>query len=299
MQRDRAGCDAVKHGDYMAYTNYRCRCEDARTDWRRHKKQVQVGTFQPLRIDATGTRRRLQGLQALGWTYGEIGDQLGVIRGAVHQWAKRPQVRQSTADKVKALCVELETKPPPDTRAATRARNIARKCGWPPPAAWDAIDDPRSGHAPIQAAPLRKPAAPRRGQRKVTCLVPGCSKLYFRARLCRRHGVEYKHEIYECGYPGCGVATWRFEYCGHHRDIGLDFKAGDWYDWVAVDRMWEGRTPADRQPTVLELLELVHRAELADMPYVDLARMLGIAGARLEVWRYHAERLAATFEAAA
>jgi hypothetical protein len=292
----RVGCDATQHGTYLAYTNHSCRCEDARADWRRHKKQVETGTFQPLRINATGTRRRLQGLLHLGWSYAEIGRRLGVGKGAVHQWANRPQVRQSTADKVKELCSELEVQQPPSSRAASVARAHARVNGWPPPAAWDNIDDPASRHAPVDMSAPPKVRSPRYGQKRGRCVYDGCLSLSARAGLCKRHGKEV--ELKECGYPGCEYTSWR-SHCDFHEQVGMDFAAGSWFDWVAVDQMYAGRYDKNRRPTVPEVLELIRRASRDGLLYVNLAQRMGITTERLDRWRFHADRIATASEVAA
>lgn len=294
---DRSGCEAEQHGDYMAYTNHRCRCQDARRDWKRHKMQVANGTFQPLRVNALPTRRRLQGLMALGWTWADIGRKLEVGKGAVHQWATRPQVRQSTADKVKVLTFELEPLAPPDTRQNTQARIFAHKNGWPPPAAWDDIDDPGSGHAPLGPLPSAKERRARLMQ-KGQCLVDGCERAQFRAGLCFPCRRERDHEVQACGFPTCGTFAWRADHCGNHDSIGLDFKAGDWYDWVAVDQLWNGEQGA-RRPTVLEVLEVARRGDRAGIRTADLARQVGVEPEKFERWRYHSSRVVATFSQAA
>jgi hypothetical protein len=50
---------------------------------------------------------------------------------------------------------------------------------------------------------------------------------------------------------------------------------------------------------VLEVLALVKRADRAEMQTTDLAARLGVPTQRLERWRYHSARLAASFEVAA
>ncbi|UTT40227.1 hypothetical protein NMP99_02920 [Glutamicibacter mishrai] len=105
-------------------------------------------------IDATGTRRRLQGLVTLGWSVSNLGVRLGVTPSNMHVLLKRDLVTVTTARKVRDLYDVLWDKQNPatsgqDLSAATRARNYARFHGWLPPMAWDddQIDDP--GYRPV------------------------------------------------------------------------------------------------------------------------------------------------------
>jgi hypothetical protein len=99
-------------------------------------------------VDGTGTRRRLQALAWQGWSMARLSAMLGpgVQLSAVLS-RDGQQVRASTARAVRALCRELcAVQPPEGTReeraSAARARNHARRMGWAPLLAWDAIDDP-------------------------------------------------------------------------------------------------------------------------------------------------------------
>lgn len=95
-------------------------------------------------VDATGTRRRLQALCALGHTLPDVARMVGVGVSSLQQtaegrWAK---VRALTAAKVARVYRQLSTAPAPPTRHAEQARNQAMVQGWHGPMAWDDIDDP-------------------------------------------------------------------------------------------------------------------------------------------------------------
>jgi len=99
------------------------------------------------RVDATGTRRRLQGLTWQGWPISELSRRSGVDDSALSKLRSGVSVNAEaqTALAIKALADELEyVSPPPSvhSRSVTRAKNLARRNGWPPLAAWDNIDDP-------------------------------------------------------------------------------------------------------------------------------------------------------------
>lgn len=130
------------------------------------------------------------------------------------------------------------------------------------------------------------------------CSVGDCVTARFRAGLCKRHLNGLEHEVNRCAYPTC--KSWSHgTLCGYHAEIGVDFAAGDWFDWVAVDQMFHGSHDLSRQPSALEVLALAGKAARADLRYSELAERLRISGEKFERWRYHAERAAATFEVAA
>jgi hypothetical protein len=92
-------------------------------------------------LDATGTRRRIQALVAIGHTYRSIARTAGCsFRRLQAICDGQTTVRQALADKVAKAYREMSDTPGPDTRA----RNRAAANDWPPPAAWDddTIDDP-------------------------------------------------------------------------------------------------------------------------------------------------------------
>lgn len=101
------------------------------------------------RIDATGTRRRLQALVALGWSRTKLAEALGGHRDVVSRYMLRDQVTVATARAVRSLYDRMwDTAPPEhdrwDASAAAYARRTAERRGWAPPMAWDdeTIDDP-------------------------------------------------------------------------------------------------------------------------------------------------------------
>ena len=105
-------------------------------------------------VDATGTRRRLQGLAWQGWSMRRLSARLGPGVQLSAILLRDVRVRAATARAVIGLCRELHDKQPPEgTRAervaAARTRNHAREeMGWVPLAAWDAIDDPAAVPVP-------------------------------------------------------------------------------------------------------------------------------------------------------
>lgn len=94
-------------------------------------------------IDATGTRRRVQALAAIGWTISEQGRRIGQAPTNMWQLTRAERVTVRIAERVTALYDELSMTPP-DGWLADLTRTRAAKKGWAPPLAWDddTIDDP-------------------------------------------------------------------------------------------------------------------------------------------------------------
>lgn len=144
-----------RHGTYAGY-NAGCRNECCKTAaWRYQKGRVlDAARGRPRLIDATGTRRRIQALIALGWSQAQIGEACGVTPMAVRHWRQAEQVWRSTAEKLAAAYERMCMKLPPETNGsqrnvASRMRSKAKSEGWVPPLAWDDIDnDPAPKTAP-------------------------------------------------------------------------------------------------------------------------------------------------------
>lgn len=96
-------------------------------------------------VDATGTRRRLQALVALGWTFGQLATELERTVSNLKRTLRTHWVTADTAVRVAAVYERLwDSRPdqssPSSRAAANAARAHAREHGWPPPLAWNDID---------------------------------------------------------------------------------------------------------------------------------------------------------------
>ena len=100
------------------------------------------------RVDATGTRRRLWALMAIGWTQNQLAHQLNTTPSQIARLRHHPTCTAATRTRVAELYNQLWNQPRPDTpdHSASRARNLARANGYPPPLGWDddTIDDPNA-----------------------------------------------------------------------------------------------------------------------------------------------------------
>ncbi|MGA4875920.1 hypothetical protein [Streptomyces lydicamycinicus] len=111
---------------------------------------VRLDDLVPGRVDATGTRRRVQALAAMGWPLAAVGSHIGIAAGYARHLAHREAVFGRTAQAVSNGYDELRHKRPQRngiTRTvAKRTRTYAARQNWAPPKYWDqhpgAIDDP-------------------------------------------------------------------------------------------------------------------------------------------------------------
>ena len=97
------------------------------------------------RVDATGTRRRLQALIAIGWPAELLAAQLSRRPNSLCRSMTGESVTASTAHDVATLYERLWNSPPPrmtseQRAAADAAQAHAAARGWLPPLAWDDID---------------------------------------------------------------------------------------------------------------------------------------------------------------
>ena len=112
------------------------------------------------RVDATGTRRRLQALVAIGWTPELLAAELGRRPNSLHRSMTGLSVTARTAGEVVRLYERLWDATPPQVTshqraAADAARALAAAQGWLPPLAWDDIDTDPTSPAPT-AQPSRR-----------------------------------------------------------------------------------------------------------------------------------------------
>lgn len=99
------------------------------------------------RVDATGTRRRLQALVAMGWSFTALHPQIGIHSRPLGDMARAEYVTAGSARKVKAAYKRLILTTPEQNGVHSQARALARRIaareGWVLPGAWDDIDDPK------------------------------------------------------------------------------------------------------------------------------------------------------------
>lgn len=100
--------------------------------------------------DSTGSRRRIQALNAAGWSNASLRDRLPLGRATIHTLHRKPYLYARVADAIAALYDELKDQRPEECgvppASAHRARLRAERNNWPNIAYWadrmDVIDDP-------------------------------------------------------------------------------------------------------------------------------------------------------------
>ncbi|MCU1617566.1 MAG: hypothetical protein JWO98_5106 [Frankiales bacterium] len=123
------------------------------------------------RVDATGTRRRLQGLIAIGWPVELLAAHLSRRPNSLHRSMTGRSVTARTAREVASLYQRLWNATPPQTNseqraAADAARAHAAAQGWLPPLAWEDIDtDTTPPPANRRTIPTQRHRRDRRGAR--------------------------------------------------------------------------------------------------------------------------------------
>ena len=99
-----------------------------------------------LTVPAIGYTRRIQALKAIGYTYQQIVDEVGMGQrrsyGALADGVTYTRLRWEWAKKIDAAYQRLSVQPLHETTSAKRSRAHARNRGWAPPMAWDDIDNP-------------------------------------------------------------------------------------------------------------------------------------------------------------
>lgn len=137
----RAGYDLHRRANETA-------CEPCRRAAARYEQERQLDIIggRPRLVDATGTRRRIQALIAIGYRHTVLATELGVSHDVIRKRSIAPKVNRDTAAAVAGLYDRLSMTVPvgrtPGERVAiSRARNLAARNGWPPPLAWDNPDD--------------------------------------------------------------------------------------------------------------------------------------------------------------
>lgn len=141
--------DDPRHGTNAGYAAG-CRgdrCRQAATRWHKELVLDHIRGHRRL-VDATGTRRRIQALIALGYS----GEMIAQARGSgdwdeIRQFRTRPRVKATTAAEIADVYARLSATTPVGTthrerQIISRTQNWARKNGWLPPIWWDDIDNP-------------------------------------------------------------------------------------------------------------------------------------------------------------
>ncbi|MFD9070569.1 helix-turn-helix domain-containing protein [Streptomyces lasiicapitis] len=146
-------------------------------------------------VDGTGTRRRIQALVWMGWTYTKLGPHLGIHPRRLTDLARAEHVTAATAQKIANAYRVIQTWQPGHhgvpKASLTMARNIAIHEGWHGPLAWDDIDNPAAKPETAQGRHRPGLARPDVDPRRVIRLTTeGLSAAEIAARLgCHKRTV--------------------------------------------------------------------------------------------------------------
>jgi hypothetical protein len=142
--------DDPRHGKlagYRAGCHEQC-CRKAAND---HTQRLKLrGEYGKRHVDATGTRRRVQALAAIGWSHANVSRYIGWEGTFLAQAMRtRGKVHVDTAAAVRKAYDDLSMKLPPQTTTSermsvARTLKLAERQGWLPPLSYDdgRIDDP-------------------------------------------------------------------------------------------------------------------------------------------------------------
>jgi hypothetical protein len=134
-------CEATYHGTNTARTRGKCICPHAREAHRLYQKRMREGRLAPVLLDATGTRRRVQGMWALGHPSTTIIKASGgkLDRQQVVRFCQQKRITPGHRDLIAEAYRKLIVCP--GTSVRTRDRALA--AGYALPVQWGAnIDDP-------------------------------------------------------------------------------------------------------------------------------------------------------------
>jgi hypothetical protein len=133
-----------RHGTVTGYNRIPCREDCCRAAYLRWRKQRNHEANHGRRriIDATGSRRRIEALQTLGWGYEQLAAAGPLSERSLWNAANYATIGIEKAQRIAELYDRLSMTPGPSKRARMRAQ---RKL-FAPPLAWSegSIDDPNA-----------------------------------------------------------------------------------------------------------------------------------------------------------
>lgn len=96
----------------------------------------------PRRMSSAATVRRVRAMAHYGWSAADIARDIGMTQQNFSKSLSRQIIYRSTHDKVKAWYEAHEmTLPEKMTPQRTRTQRAAQRAGWPPPLAWEDVEN--------------------------------------------------------------------------------------------------------------------------------------------------------------
>lgn len=92
-------------------------------------------------VDGTVTRRKLEALQAIGYSLTNLGQRIGRTQQSLSDTFHGSEPIHWTTERAIARLYDELSDRPPEGPYANRVRIRARRLGYAPPAAWDSIEN--------------------------------------------------------------------------------------------------------------------------------------------------------------
>jgi len=131
----------MTHGKASTYNDRGCRCDECRAAHARsramQRKRAYLRHGQPALVSTLGATRRVQALQAIGWSLHMLETRLGRSRSYLTALMARDSMTVPTFEAIADLYDQLSMTPGPSRRAV----GVAKRAGFVPPLAWDDIDN--------------------------------------------------------------------------------------------------------------------------------------------------------------
>lgn len=139
--------DDPRHGSTAGYAaGCRCQpCTRASANYANRRRLHQIRTGEALAVATYRVTRRLEALQALGWSLVAIAGHMGIHYQELYDTARRTFITRARFEAIDRTYQALSMKIPPTTTIGDRisvakVRNKAARMSWVPPLAWDDID---------------------------------------------------------------------------------------------------------------------------------------------------------------
>lgn len=140
--------DDPRHGTNAGH-NAGCRqscCRSAKLRYdKRRKWEAAQGNSR--KVPSLGATRRVRALRALGWSVTVQAEFCGLDYRQLYDIGRFDTCYRRTHDQIAAMYERLAMQLPPTStqsqkHSVTKTRRTAKRNGWPPPLAWDDIDNP-------------------------------------------------------------------------------------------------------------------------------------------------------------
>lgn len=139
--------DDPRHGTCAGYqAGCKCeRCARASTIYAKRRRLHRLQTGEGLSVETYRATRRLEALQALGWSLPVIGRHMGIHFQQLYAVNTRAFLTRKHFEAIDRVYQELSMKLPPEATTSERigvakVRKKAQRLGWVPPLGWDDID---------------------------------------------------------------------------------------------------------------------------------------------------------------